>query len=54
MTLEDRCISASLATIEFLPADDGTDVVLTHQGAFFEGAGGHICVKMDGASYWRG
>lgn len=40
MTLGERCISASLATIEFLPSETGTDLVLTHQGAFFEGADG--------------
>lgn len=40
MTLGDRRISASLVTIELLPAAGGTDVVFTHQGAFFEGADG--------------
>lgn len=40
MTIGEKCVSASLATIEFLPADEGTEVVLTHQGAFFEGSGG--------------
>ncbi len=40
MTLEERCISAGLATIELLAADTGTDLICTHQGAFFEGADG--------------
>lgn len=32
--------SASLVTFELLPTQDGTDVIITHQGAFFEGADG--------------
>ncbi len=40
MTLGDKCISASLVTFELLPADKGTDLIFTHQGAFFEGADG--------------
>jgi uncharacterized protein YndB with AHSA1/START domain len=40
MTLGDRRISASLVTVEFLPTDEGTDLICTHQGAFFEGADG--------------
>jgi uncharacterized protein YndB with AHSA1/START domain len=40
MTIGERCISASLVTAEFLPSNSGTDLVLTHQGAFFEGADG--------------
>jgi uncharacterized protein YndB with AHSA1/START domain len=40
MTLGDRRISASLVTVEFLPSDQGTDLVCTHQGAFFEGSDG--------------
>ena len=40
MTLGDKRISASLLTIELVPADKGTDLVCTHQGAFFEGADG--------------
>ena len=40
MTLGDRRISASLVTFEFLPVDGGTDLIFTHQGAFFEGADG--------------
>ena len=40
MTLDDKCISASLVTIELLPTEKGTDLICTHQGAFFEGADG--------------
>jgi len=40
MTLNGRRISASLLTIELLPTDNGTDLICTHQGAFFEGADG--------------
>jgi uncharacterized protein YndB with AHSA1/START domain len=40
MTLGCKRISASLVTIELLPTDQGTDLICTHQGAFFEGADG--------------
>jgi uncharacterized protein YndB with AHSA1/START domain len=40
MTLGDKRFSASLVTFELLPADKGTDLICTHQGAFFEGADG--------------
>lgn len=40
MTFGDKRISASLVTLELLPTDKGTDLVCTHQGAFFEGADG--------------
>ena len=40
MTLGEKRISASLVTVELLPTDKGTDLVCTHQGAFFEGADG--------------
>ena len=40
MSLGEKRISASLATVEFLPAKKGTDLIFTHQGAFFEGADG--------------
>ena len=40
MTVGEKCISASLATFEFLPSESGSDVIFTHQGAFFEGADG--------------
>jgi uncharacterized protein YndB with AHSA1/START domain len=40
MTIGDHRMSASLATVEFLPAGDGTDLVFTEQGAYFEGSDG--------------
>jgi uncharacterized protein YndB with AHSA1/START domain len=40
MSLGGRRFSASLVTIEFLPTAEGTDLICTHQGAFFEGADG--------------
>jgi uncharacterized protein YndB with AHSA1/START domain len=40
MTLGDKRFSASLVTVELLPADQGTLLICTHQGAFFEGADG--------------
>ena len=40
MTMGDRPISVILATFELLPTDKGTDLIFTHQGAFFEGSGG--------------
>ena len=40
MSVGEKCISASLATFEFLPSETGTDLIFTHQGAFFEGADG--------------
>ena len=40
MALGDKHISSSLITVELLPTDKGTDLIFTHQGAFFEGADG--------------
>ncbi len=40
MTLAGKCISVSLETFELLPEGEGTNLVLTHQAAFFEGADG--------------
>ena len=40
MSLSGKCFSASLVTIELLSTDKGTDLICTHQGAFFEGADG--------------
>ena len=40
MTLGDQRISSSHATLEFLPATQGTDLIFTEQAAFFEGADG--------------
>jgi len=40
MSLGDRRISVSLATFEFLATAAGTDLIFTHQAAFFEGSDG--------------
>ena len=40
MSLGEKCISASLVTVELLPSETGTDLILTNQSAFFEGADG--------------
>jgi len=40
MTLGERRISSSLITIELLERGGATVLILTHQGAFFEGADG--------------
>jgi uncharacterized protein YndB with AHSA1/START domain len=38
--LREKCVSVSLVTIELLPSATGTDLICTHQGAFFEGGDG--------------
>jgi uncharacterized protein YndB with AHSA1/START domain len=40
MAVGGRRISASLATVEIVPEGDGTRLVFTEQGAFFEGSDG--------------
>jgi uncharacterized protein YndB with AHSA1/START domain len=40
MSIDDRHISASLATFEFLPSGSGTELIFTDQCAFFEGSDG--------------
>jgi uncharacterized protein YndB with AHSA1/START domain len=35
-----RIFSASQVTFELVPNDAGTDLIITHQGAFFEGSDG--------------
>ena len=40
MSLGGRHISSALITIELLKGATGTDLILTHQGAFYEGSGG--------------
>jgi uncharacterized protein YndB with AHSA1/START domain len=49
MTIGDKRISVSLETFELLPAERGTDLIFTHQTAFFEGADGPE-MRQDG---WR-
>jgi uncharacterized protein YndB with AHSA1/START domain len=40
MTIDDKRISASLATFELRPSAHGAKLIFTEQGAFFEGADG--------------
>ncbi|HUV69106.1 MAG TPA: SRPBCC domain-containing protein [Terracidiphilus sp.] len=40
MRMDDRIFSASQVTFELVPSEAGTDVIITHQGAFFEGSDG--------------
>jgi uncharacterized protein YndB with AHSA1/START domain len=49
MSIQGNCISVALGTVELLPTDAGTDLIFTHQAAFFEGADGPA-MREDG---WR-
>ena len=40
MSMDGTPFSASLATIELIPNGSGTDLIFTHQGAYFENADG--------------
>jgi uncharacterized protein YndB with AHSA1/START domain len=40
MKMGDRIFSASQVTFEVVPRENGADLVITHQGAFFEGSDG--------------
>lgn len=40
MKMGDRIFSTSQVTFEVVPKENGTDLVITHQGAFFEGSDG--------------
>jgi uncharacterized protein YndB with AHSA1/START domain len=40
MSFGEKRISATLVTIELVANDEGTELICTHQGAFFEGADG--------------
>jgi uncharacterized protein YndB with AHSA1/START domain len=50
MAMEGRCFSISLGTVELLPTDKGTDLILTFQSAFLEGADGPAMREAG----WRG
>lgn len=39
MTLQDKRLFSALVTLEFLPDGDGTTLICTNQGAFYEAAG---------------
>jgi uncharacterized protein YndB with AHSA1/START domain len=49
MAFGEKPFSASLVTFELVPTEKGTDLILTHQAAFFEGADGPK-MRQDG---WR-
>jgi uncharacterized protein YndB with AHSA1/START domain len=40
MDLGEKRILISLVTVEFLPTDNGTNLLLTHQGIYLQGASG--------------
>ena len=40
MELDGRTFSSALVTVELVKTSSGTDLLLTHQGAYFEGADG--------------
>ena len=50
MAMEDKCFSISLGTVELLPTEKGTDLILTFQSAFLEGADGPAMREAG----WRG
>jgi uncharacterized protein YndB with AHSA1/START domain len=50
MAVADKCISVSLGTVELLPAEKGTDLILTFQSAFLEGSDGPAMREAG----WRG
>ena len=49
MAIGGKRISATMVTVELLPTEKGTDLICTHQAAFFEGADGPA-MRQDG---WR-
>jgi uncharacterized protein YndB with AHSA1/START domain len=50
MDLNDKRISASLVTFEFLQSETGTDLICTHQGTFIEWPDGPKMIEAG----WRG
>jgi hypothetical protein len=40
MALDGKTFSTALATVELVKMSAGTDLLFTHQGAYFEGADG--------------
>ena len=52
MTLEDKRLFSSLVTLEFLPDGDGTHLICTNQGAFYEAAGPDFPKMIEQG--WRG
>jgi uncharacterized protein YndB with AHSA1/START domain len=50
MSLNGKPIVVMLATFEFVPAEQGTDLILTHQGAYIDWPDGVKMIEMG----WRG
>jgi uncharacterized protein YndB with AHSA1/START domain len=50
MSLNGKPIVVMLATFEFLPAENGTDLILTHQGTYIDWPDGVKMIEMG----WRG
>ena len=50
MTLNGRPIVVMLATFELVPAENGTDLILTHQGAYIDWPDGVKMIEMG----WKG
>lgn len=50
MTLNGKTIVVMLATFEFVPAENGTDLILTHQGTYVDWPDGVQMIEMG----WRG
>jgi len=50
MTLNGKTIVVMLATFEFVPAQKGTDLILTHQGTYVDWPDGVKMIEMG----WRG
>jgi uncharacterized protein YndB with AHSA1/START domain len=50
MAVAEKCFSVSLGTVELLPTEKGTDLILTFQSAFLEGADGPVMREAG----WRG
>jgi Uncharacterized conserved protein len=40
MSIEGQCMTCSQVSFEFIPTKEGTELIVTHQGAFFENSGG--------------
>lgn len=50
MAMDGRCFAVSIGTVELLPANQGTNLILTFQTAFLEGADGPAMREAG----WRG
>jgi uncharacterized protein YndB with AHSA1/START domain len=50
MSLNGKPIAVMIATFEFVPAEDGTDLILSHQGTYIDWPDGAKMIEMG----WRG